>query len=409
MLALPDEILVHILQCLDEKIIIDLSKMSTRINRIINTPSFWCSLLSQRTKYNEFTFCYVYNNDEILYHKTCFDIRMVAERQTPSLAGLSRDANILRNLWNVIKDIGNYIDFAVYCKTINLDRNDTKFKYLVKNLFECFEWSHHKINLYKTFSSSIFGFYKVLLSALNWQESCRSRIDFPSGTESCICGEDTPIFSPFCKRCRGTTQINKLLMDVIDNSSSFMLSRFDKIPKKEYIKYNDIQFYTMKQNDLIIFSENDVIYCVGIVKDKVARPVERNDMILITDFGFIHDAKSYDFIDYTDENNGINKTNDAPTLYVEPFLIVEDIEIYKAHDNDFIVIQSLNHPVCLGKLNNNNLVLLDEQDKILSDYIGLRYTLNQVELELVQKINKTYSLRSSPRRLLNLIVIGFYG
>lgn len=271
MLALPDDILLHVLQCADEKVILNLTKISARIDKLVDNPKFWCSLLSQRTKYNEFTFCYVYNNQEIVYHKSHICKYDVGRRLLPTLSDCSRDINTLQKLWDIVQNSPTFDHFFDFNHRVLADE---KVTLLFIRLRDCIHWSLHEHNLYKTFSSSVFGFYKVLLSAFNWRESCRYR-----GTKNCK--NDTPIFSPFCVSCRTEIKVYQLLY----------LHPFDRLKKERYARHENIVFYKTSDN-FIIFLGEDIIYCVG--------KLQNNEIIVdddeINKKSFVRDNRYHDIL-----------------------------------------------------------------------------------------------------------------
>lgn len=359
----PNEILTHILSFADEKSILNLIKLSKRINNLVDIK-FWCQLLIERKKYDDFTFCYVYNNDEIVYHKSYIECEEIEDYDNPNLSNLVFDVNRFSQLWDTVQ-ILPYDQFAHFCYDNNLHE-----------LALCFAWSLHKINLYQTFRSSPFGFYKVLLSALNWKESCRHKSHE-------VCGNDTPIFSPFCRLCRMQEQPVTLLNDVINKTGPFYLSPFDKLKKEEYIKYNDIQFYYTKDGKYIVFQENDITYCVGILKNKILNLIEKCDNNEIIKRGFVRDTKYYDFLYHHEpyiEINGDRK------LEVIPFI---DNEFFIITDSNFIVTED-EVIICVGKLENNIVVELDDREIKSIKRIGLTYyDMNETKrIALINEVNE---------------------
>lgn len=152
MLVLPDDIIVHILLFCHERTIIILSKLSKRIGKLTE-DKFWCRLLVERKKYDDYTFCYHYNNDEICYHKsykTKFFPRNIPDK-------ITADYDSLCQLWNIIKTLSSYEQYENYCKSKNMTEINSRVAKLLSDLLVCFPLSPHKINLYKKFSASIFG------------------------------------------------------------------------------------------------------------------------------------------------------------------------------------------------------------------------------------------------------------
>lgn len=381
MLGLPDDVVEQILYYSKEETIINLSTISKQIRKIIDDPRFWCQRLIVEKKYDDFTFCYQYNNDEIVYHRSCIDRSSIGINQIPSLAGLSYDVNTIYDLWNVIKYYLNYDQFVYYIK--NLTDGKSKIYHLAKNLLLCFDWSPHKINLYRTFSGSILGFYKVLLSAFNWNESCRYVNTKPVWFDQIpdkICGNDTYIFSPFCKECLRGIPINKLLENSINKTGPYHLSPFDKIKKREYIFKNGKRFYCDINDNYIIHLENNFIYCIGKLEGHNINAIKQSDILPAI---YTIDTRIYDFVNYNNVEVDLININ----FDVMEYLKIDGTQTYIDKTYNFIVITEEGTIICLGKLQNKVICQLDQNDKIIAEHIGLLYSLDVDQQELVMLIN----------------------
>lgn len=122
MLALPDDILYNILSFCHEKTIVTLSRISYRINKLVD-DKFWCQLLVERKTYDDYTFCYQYNTDEVVYHKSCISREEINWYSNVSSSSL-RNVETLLQLWNEIQKYPAYDNFYAVCK------NDKKIQCL---------------------------------------------------------------------------------------------------------------------------------------------------------------------------------------------------------------------------------------------------------------------------------------
>lgn len=280
MLSFPTEIISNILYYCDEKIIIDLSTVSTRIKKIIEEPRFWCQLLIDRNKYDDFTFYSQYDTERITYHRSClskgdsFPIQSVFDITWYNV-------NDFCQLWQIIKSLPTYDDFD------NYEDNP-----IINKLKDCFEWALDRFALYQTFSSSTYNFYRILLTVFNWKETCR----LIKGRESC--SKSTAICSLYCTDCRMQHPISYLLEHSINKSGSYQVNLFDRLKKKEYIKRDGIQFYYHDESECIIHNENNKIYHIGkLIGHKVKYD---NPTLFMVPKEFVRDKRIYDFVDYDD-------------------------------------------------------------------------------------------------------------
>lgn len=218
-----------------------------------------------------------------------------------------------------------------------------------------------------------------MLTILNWKESCRYK------TER-ICGNDTNILSPFCTSCRGSKHIHHLLENMVNNTGPFYLSKFDRIRKREYIVSEGIKFYCELDDHYIIYCKNGDIYCVGKLDYNVAKRLDHEDQEQLNNKQFLIDDHRYDFIIYEETEN--------ITLDVEVFLTINDIEVYKDRIHDFIVFVSENNVICLGKLKDGFIDILDKEEKNFAEQLGM--ICNNENGTLFNKIN--YLLEDSPGR-----------
>lgn len=351
-MILPVELLELILYYSKEETIINLSKISKQIDKIAKEPQFWCQRLTEGRKYDDFTFCYHYNKDEIHYHKSCIYPSTIENFPIPNRDNLTYDVKTLTELYQLAK-VSSYEQFSK-------SNND-----LAKKLVQCFEWSMHKYDIYHTFSSTIFCFYKVMLSLLSWRESCRY----------VGCQEDAVIFSVFCHDCKATEHPNTLLESMVNKTGSHYIHPFEKLLKRKYIEHDHIQFYYTIDGYFIVFLKDDIIYCVGkLVGDKL----ELGDEEIIKDKGFVCDHKYYDIFLHL---------NDIPNNYFNKLK-----GLYKDSKYGFVIgfDEDSNIPICIGKMRNNVIIALDDKDIVLANDLGLFHQsdqnlINEVSNRLTQK------------------------
>lgn len=240
MFAPPDEIIGYILLFCHEEYIMILSKLSTRIKKLVD-DKFWCHLLTERKSYDDYTYCYHYNNDEV----HCDKSYLINNKRQTTPDKITANYDTLLETWNIVKTIPSYQDFEKSCKNITtLDNEVTK---LLSDLLLCFQSSHHKINLYKKFSS-IFGFYQIMLSALNWRETCRYKPEYLTP-----CTRRTAIFAPFCYHCLVFNDKMRLVINMINVSGPYYYNLFDSLDKTFLISYNNIDYYIENTTKAIIF------------------------------------------------------------------------------------------------------------------------------------------------------------
>lgn len=354
MLALPNEILHNILSFADEKSIITLAKLSDRIGKLVDI-NFWLQQLEVRKSYDDYTYCFHHNNDEIHYHRSCIDRENIHQFPAPTL---EYDQKKYYNLWNAVQDF-YYGEFEEYCL-----END------MEDLILCFDWSMHKIDLFELFSTTPFAFYKVLLTALNWKESCRRQ----------DCGNDAYIFSPFCSFCRKNRSPAKLLSNTVNVEGPFYIHPFDKLGKKFIIKYDNVDFHLANDGDYIVYLQNDIIYCVGRILNGTQNFVIKGDDIELAAKGFVRNDRYYDYIRQNPPNKEVNSNILNGTIFVEGF--------FQINDTNYIVELREDDIICIGKIENNMVVTLDHEELEIIGIMGLHCYLNEETVKIkITEIN----------------------
>lgn len=348
LLFLPDDILDHILYSCDAQTVDNLSKLSSRFRKLTSNPRLWCYLIVIAKDYDDFTFCYKFNPDVISYHKNC--LRPVLGTKFNLTTNRIDNIETLFTIWEVLRVTPNYQDFLTYA-------NDNK---LIKELSSLFEWSLNAPELYRTFSSSLLGFYRVLVSAFNWKETCRRVF---GGNSSLFCENKPPIFSAFCHQCRCRNDPASLLGSAVNKTGSHQFRPFDALEKEFFFTWNGRDYYRELKRNYIIYCNDEEVYCVGILEQQGVRRLSSYEVEEIK-----HKKIKWDKNDYI-----INLINvmQKKQLDVEEYQIIDGVQLYKAKLFEFIIKQDGDNLLCLGRLHNDCNIELTENERTIADKIGL--------------------------------------
>lgn len=350
MLDLPDDILNHILYSCDAQTIVNLAKLSNRIRKLSDNPRLWCYLISISKDYDDFSFCYKFNPDVISYHKHY--LRAGPQDKVKLTIDFIDNVEVLYYIWNVVNIMPNYQDFLAHAK-----ENE-----VINELSSLFLWSLNAPELYQTFTSSLSGFYRVLTSAFNWEETCRYVPD--KRNPLFTCENKTPIFSMFCHSCRLKSSPSHLLEFAINKSGPHQFKLFDAVKKEFFFDWNGRDYYRELKSNYIISRNNEEVYCIGVIEEQGVRKLFSYE---------VNELKSKNI--KCDKNDYILKLINViqrKQLDVEEYQIVDGIQLYKAKLFDFIIkLDDDNNLLCLGRSQNDCNISLTEEERTIANKIGL--------------------------------------
>ena len=258
-----DEILFQIISNLDDESLMDFRLVSEKSNRIALDIKLWSSLLNNTPQYTRRTFCFSrkqffncytnngYVNMMYLEYNRCFEQDdeneeneqheseeeysseysesedfeygskiekelMKSCANCPNCARLRKEAMRLRqeadqlfeSLWLQIQEYKSQkMNSKMIINKIAAETDNPPVKELTQTLIKTFKAAMDDTIVYNLLSSSIIGYYKVLLTLKCWRETCKNTRTEHGGIHGC--GRLTVPLSPFCVNCRYNYRDNK--------------------------------------------------------------------------------------------------------------------------------------------------------------------------------------------------------
>lgn len=361
MLSLPNDILNHILYSCNAQTIVNLTKLSNKIRKLADNPRLWCHLIFIGKDYDDFTFCYKFDLDVISFHRECYNKRNILTTHSNYLFLIPKHIDVLVAIWNIVKNVPSHNNLLEYTKSTYPDMFD-----IIKAIISCLNWSMNVKGLYETFSSSLLGFFRVMISLFNWKETCR--FIFAYG----VCKAKTPIGSIFCDSCRSAFKPNKLMKNIVNVTGSYIAKRIEDLNKTYLIDYQGLHYYCY--NNFVIMSRGD-IHCIGKLIDYQVVPLSDDETKLIDRLGFIYRYKN-------DINVELEKIR---SVKIENFKMIDGVQIYKELTYDFIIKKEEKKIICLGRLFHNKILFLSVSEQDLCQKLRFTYEEN---FDIVHRLNK---------------------
>lgn len=246
-LTIPVELLKCIIIESDVRSILTLSMTCKFIYELINDGPIWCELLNIHKTYDDLTFCIKTNNKIIAYDRKCINMHntylLMRKKQDNTFNYQSRT---FYQLWKIMKEIGYKDDWDMnrILKYKNLPKD---VELLTNEIDKLFKYSMNSYKLYKQLFSSIFSFYKVLITGKRWKETCKyNNTKYGEG----VCCKETSEYSVFCFDCR--TNCNPA--DLLSRAFSCKGPHQTKLPQKSSDHEEDHML------DVSIYNERAGIY-----------------------------------------------------------------------------------------------------------------------------------------------------
>ena len=256
MLSFCEELILQILKNANAETVMDFRSTCKEFARIASDSKLWCELICSSTSYNSRTFCY--SRKQI---NNCFtnngNINVLSVEKYRYTHNKHVHDFTLDELYNILLEIqnkGSIIGTTVSCH------------------IECAIDSSIIINL---LCSSPMGYYKVMTSMKCWAETCHNI--FKCGSK---CNKATMPFLPFCKSCKQSKSIGKLLYKNIYKNNYFEYYSLGKIGQVNcYVQLKTKYLLISKHDQFVILGKyvNDVL--INLTEDEKEVAIAKNFLV----------------------------------------------------------------------------------------------------------------------------------